>query len=98
MTVIWRPQASRASHIKWEIQMYGPPDNISICIYETPAPGLKEITDLKRRMGPPVKLVNLSQNEQISITRPGGHFACKLGFGGPHPLYAGMIKGQVKTC
>jgi hypothetical protein len=38
--------------------MDGPPNNISICICKTPAPGLKEITDLKRRMGPPVKLVN----------------------------------------
>ena len=47
-----------ATSFQWEIQMGGPPDNISICICKTPAPGLKEITDLKRRMGPPVKLVN----------------------------------------
>jgi hypothetical protein len=28
MPLTWRPQANRASRIKWELQMGGPPDNI----------------------------------------------------------------------
>jgi hypothetical protein len=98
MTVIWRPKARRASHINWEIQMDGPPDDISICICKTPAPWLKEITDLKRRMGPPVKHINLSRNRRKkSITHSGGHFACKLGCGGPQPLYGGMFITQITS-
>ena len=59
--------------IKWEIQMDGPPDNISICICKTPETVLNQIMHLNRRMCPPVN--NISQythhSHKTSLCRTG---------------------------
>jgi hypothetical protein len=62
MDITWRPQAGGASHIKRELQMGGIPDYISICSLKTPETGLNEITDLNRRMGPPVVVNKISHD------------------------------------
>jgi hypothetical protein len=40
ISITWIPLTSRGSRIKWEIQMGGPPDNISLASVKTPETGL----------------------------------------------------------